>query len=116
MNNYALAFLMVLVGMIILFAVNNFTSAGAYGFISCTFNQHCCEGCDDTGWDGVCTAEMKSLCCDPVRICEGFTTVNPMDCYDRYCWADGNDCVPGEQLVGDEYTCKCYDYESDIPI
>jgi hypothetical protein len=110
MNKYALAFLFMLVGMIALFAINNWTTQGAYGFISCTFNTHCCD-CDT--WDGVCTQEITDLCCSPVRVCEGFTTTNPSECYDRYCWDDGYDCIPGEPVDG-VYPCKCYYYEGAV--
>lgn len=101
------------VGILILFLLNNFTTAGVYEVVSCTFNQHSCyfnESCPDCpdceDWNGDCTQEIKNDCCDPVRVCSGQFVQNYYDCFDLYCWTDNYKCEPVEQIQGG-YKCTC---------
>lgn len=106
-NNTALiatiSILMLLLGMFVLFALNNFSTEQVYKVISCTFNKHDCE-CDCPDWDGTCTQEIEDKCCMDIRWCGG--TVNyEYECLDKYCEDEGYTCGAVPVLQGIE--CKC---------
>ena len=106
-NNTALimtiSILMLLLGMFILFALNNFSTEKVYDVISCTFNKHSCE-CDCPDWDGTCTDEITDECCMDIRWCGG-TVENGYECLDKYCEDEGYTCGYDFTLTG--IKCEC---------
>lgn len=99
-----------LIGIGLLFVINNWTNQQAYDFVSCTFNGFDCDGIE---WDGECTTTIEDECCDymDVDMCNGQEVSNPYDCYHFYCEDDNKFCgaVYDEQGGSGNYICGCQD-------
>jgi hypothetical protein len=100
-----------IVGVIVLFLFNNFTTQEVYEGVSCTYNQN---SCDYPAWDGQCTDDVSDKCCTSIRTCEGIVA-NPRDCLDKYCYAEGNTCDAVLRIDG-QYECKCIDIYEQMNI
>lgn len=100
-------------GIILLFVVNNWTTQGVYDIVSCTYNQNDCPGCgEDADWNGDCTYEIKNECCFNVDVCGGQRVDNFEDCYHYYCTDSNKYCgVVDEEYNQDagtyKYICGC---------
>lgn len=94
----------VVAAMIATWLIINLTAQPIYDLGACTINKFNCS--DQPGWDGQCTDTIKDECCMEVRMCDGFETQSPEDCYTRYCTTEGKMCVPETQLAGG-FVCRC---------
>lgn len=94
------------IGALILFLVNNWTSQEAYDVISCTYNTNDCE---DLEWDGNCTGDVVDECCTPVDMCDSQLVTNADDCLHYYCTTTNKFCKPVyDELDGTgKYKCTC---------
>lgn len=104
-------------GMLLMFALINWTIPILYGLGCCTWNQHECT--DKLGkWEGNCTQEIVDECCEDcveIRYCDGQTVSNPYKCYDYYCPEIGVICKPIQHIALDTFTCTCTDL-NDIQV
>jgi len=107
----ALAFI---IGLVVLFFLNNFTTKEVYKGVSCTFNKHECN--NQTAWDGECTDEIEDECCDYVSIrwCQGEVD-NPTDCLDKYCMNEGKTCDAIYDVAG-VWKCTCVDTNDQLEV
>ena len=109
----------VLLGALLIFLLNNFTSQGVYNVVSCTWNENVCNGTADPGsvlsWDGVCTDGIIDECCDyiDVRLCAGEENNEPWMCDTKYCEGVDEACYAEEEYddqTGEyNYNCVCKD-------
>lgn len=118
---------LIVIGMAILFLLNNFTTQGVYNVVSCTWNENECNGTTDPGstigWDGECTQEIEDECCDymDVRMCGGQDVgQEPWLCETYYCEEADHACRPDshyDDQTGEYwYECECYDVTDWGPI
>lgn len=90
-----------LIGVIVLYYLNNHSTQKIYNVVSCTQNEYSCN----FTWNHVCTDEMEDECCEEIRYCGG-TVQSPYDCLDKYCTESGKYCM-GEYNTLGMYTCGC---------
>lgn len=104
-----------ILGMVVLFFVNNKTTQGAYNFISCKYNDHSCGGSSSGGSNGAfsCTAAVIDECCDedePDNTCRGIVS-KVSDCTYKDCTL-GRECTAVYNTYG-SYTCTCSDTDEN---
>ena len=95
----------IIVALVIAWLAENKTMDWVYDLGCCSINDYNCTDC--SGWDGICTQEIKDECCEPVRVCAGQLVDDPLDCYDDYCWNVGEKCVPEYDVATTKYKCTC---------